>query len=132
MPHRKVRKLTIEEVKARFDQWRQTRRGRSRIPDELWALAGELAREHGVNKISRILRLEFNHLKRMAESAGQTPGGRGGRAPEFLELMAPRSGGPAEYTIELEVEGGTLRIHCRGASPAELAELSRALWNAGS
>ena len=45
--------------------------GRARIPESLWAAAGELARDHGVNQVSRVLRLEFNHLKRMAESGGR-------------------------------------------------------------
>jgi len=125
---RRIHSVTIEEVKARFDQWRQTRQGRSRIPDELWVAAGELARQHGVNKISRVLRLEFNHLKRMTESAGQTTPGRREKPPTFLELIAPRASGPAEYTIEMETDGRMLRIHCRGASPAELAQLSQALW----
>jgi hypothetical protein len=44
MTRTRRRSLTIEEVLARFDQWRQRRRGRSPIPDELWAAAGELAR----------------------------------------------------------------------------------------
>jgi len=132
VPHRTIRSVTIEEVKARFDQWRQSRQGRSRIPDELWAAAGELARQHGVNKISRVLRLEFNHLKRMAESARRVPSAKARKQPAFVELIAPRAGGPAEYSIELEANGRTLRIQCRGASLVELAQLSRALLNSAS
>src|SRR3954470_17602160 len=89
MPHRKTSGLTMEDVKSRFDQWRQTRRGKARIPEELWTAAGELAREHGVNRVSRVLRLEFNHLKRMAEAGRQTKSDNVGRAPAFLELMNP-------------------------------------------
>lgn len=130
MPRRKIRSLTIEEVQARFDQWRQTRRGRSRIPEELWAAAGELAREYGVNRISRALRLEFNHLRRVAESSG--PARRAEKAPAFVELLNPVSYGQPEYTIELDDPDGTLRIHCKGVSTTQLAELSRALWRKGS
>lgn len=130
MPRRKIHGLTIEEVQARFDQWRQTRRGRSRIPEELWAAAGELAREYGVNRISRALRLEFNHLRRVAESAGPTT--RAEKAPAFVELLNPVSYGRPEYTIELDGPDGTLRIHCKGVSATQLAELSRALWRKGS
>ena len=130
MPRRNASRLTMEEVQARFDQWRQTRRGRARIPDELWSAAGELAREHGVNRISRVLRLEFNHLKRMAESSGEATSGRVDKTPAFLELMNPMASGLREYTIELDGPGGTLRIHCKGITVREVADLSRALWSA--
>ena len=130
MSRRKIRSLTIEEVQARFDQWRKMRRGRSRIPEELWAAAGELAREYGVNRVSRALRLEFNHLKRVAESTGAAR--RTEKAPAFVELLNPVYYGRPEYTIELDGPDGTLRIHCKGVSATQLAELSRALWRKGS
>ena len=132
MARRRSSSLTIEEVQASFDQWRQTRRGRSRIPDELWAAAGELARSHGVNRISRILRLEFNHLKRMAESGGQISTARAEKPPAFLELVNPGASGLPEYTIEIDGPSGTLRIHCKGVTTADLADLSRALWSVAS
>jgi len=49
-----------------------------------------------------------------------------------VELMAP-TGVPfgssvAEYTLELEGHNRRLGIQCKGASTAELAALSRALW----
>ena len=37
--HSKSRTLTIDEVRARFEEWRQDRKGKSPIPDELWAAA---------------------------------------------------------------------------------------------
>jgi hypothetical protein len=89
MARRRRGNLTIEEVQASFDQWRKSRRGRSPIPDELWAAAGELARRHGVNRISRALRLEFNHLKRRAESSGRISATRADKTPAFLELVNP-------------------------------------------
>jgi hypothetical protein len=132
MASRKHSNLTIEKVEASFDQWRKTRRGRSSIPEELWAAAGELARRHGVNRISRVLRLEFNHLKRMAESGGQIPAPGNGKAPAFLELVNPGASGAPEYTIEIDGPNGTLRIHCKGVTTADLADLSRALWSVAS
>jgi hypothetical protein len=132
MASRKRRNLTIEEVQASFDEWRKNRRGRSPIPKELWAAAGELARMHGVNRISRVLRLEFNHLKRMAESGGQIPATGAGTAPAFLELVNPGASGAPEYTIEINCPSGTLRIHCKGVTAADLAVLSRALWSVAS
>ena len=132
MARRRRGNLTIEEVQARFDQWRKTRRGRSPIPDELWVAAGELARRHGVNRISRVLRLEFNHLKRMAKSGVQISDTGAEKAPSFLELVNPDASGLPEYTIEIDGPNGTLRIHCKGVTAADLADLSRALWSVAS
>jgi hypothetical protein len=50
-------------------------------------------------------------------------------SPAFVELMALRGSGLAEYTIELEGQRGKLRIHCKGATVADLADLGRALWD---
>jgi len=36
----KSQALTIDEVRARFEAWRQNRQGKSPIPDELWTAAG--------------------------------------------------------------------------------------------
>jgi hypothetical protein len=49
-------------------------------------------------------------------------------AASVSELIAPEANRVAEYTIELE--GGTLRIHCKGATVMEFADLSRALQSA--
>src|SRR5205807_264282 len=116
MPRRKTSGLTMEEVQSRFDQWRQTRRAKARIPDELWSAAGELAREHGVNRVSRILRLEFNHLMRLAESYGRAAARKGRALPAFVELIAPPTGVAPTCIIALEGQRGTMRIEWNGTT----------------
>jgi hypothetical protein len=129
MPRRRTRTLTIERLQARFANWRRNRQGRAAIPDELWSAASELARREGVNRIAAALHLDGGKLKRRM-AAGPTSAGA--VPPEFVELIVPRSTGRAEYTIELEGRQGTLRIHCKGTSAADLVRLSRALWGAVS
>src|SRR5689334_19359124 len=105
----------LRKVYRRLERWRSNRKGRSRIPESLWAAAGELAREHGVNPVSRMLRLEFNHLKRLAESSGQTARKR--RAmPAFVELIAPQSAVAPACAIELQGRRGTMRIEWKGTT----------------
>src|SRR5215470_16337465 len=58
--------VTMRKVFRRLERWRRQRQGRERIPQRLWVAAGELARQHGVNPVSRVLGLDFNRLKRMA------------------------------------------------------------------
>jgi hypothetical protein len=66
----------IQAVRERFETWRQTRLGRSRIPAALWAAAAQLARRHGVHRVARVLGLnDFalrNHALEAAPDAVQT------------------------------------------------------------
>ena len=122
------RALTIDEVRARFEEWRKNRQGKSAIPDELWSAAVQLARKDGINRTAAELHLDGGKLKRlMVEKT--TPGKP---APAFVELLTPRAISIPECTIELEGRHGTVRIQLKGASASDLAALSRALWGAAS
>jgi hypothetical protein len=95
----------------------------------LWSAAIELACKDGVNRTAAALHLDGGKLKRRMVEAGaivQKP-----VSSAFVELMA-HGGGLAEYTIELEGQRGKLRIHCKGATVADLADLGRALWDAAT
>jgi hypothetical protein len=96
------------------------------IPDALWAAAGELAREHGVNQVSRALHLEFKHLKRVTE-AGPQNGGKQAK-PSFIELIAPPTSAARECILELEGPRGKLRIELKDTATTEVAAIGRALW----
>jgi hypothetical protein len=90
-------------------------------------MAAEVACRDGVNRTAAVLHLDGGKLKRMmgtSKAVGNRP-----EPPTFVELMASGTSGLAEYTIEVESRNAKLRIHCKGATMAELAELSRALWD---
>jgi hypothetical protein len=53
----------LEEVKEQFAQWRQNRKGRESIPDELWQAAVRLTKEHSLNKIVKELNLSYSGFK---------------------------------------------------------------------
>ena len=120
---------SIEQVRARFGQWRQTRQGKARIPDELWSAAVTVAQRDGCNRTAAALGLDGGKLRKQMAAAGAVP--KRAAPPVFLELAAPEASA-AEYTIELEGRNGTLRIHCKGVTATQLAELSRSLWSAAS
>jgi hypothetical protein len=135
VPRKQWQAAMIEQVQSRFRQWRKTRRGKAPIPDELWEAAAVLARRDGVNQTATALGLDGSKLKRrMGESAAAATRRTATAPPAFVELRAPAN--PAahrpEYTIELEGRHGKLRIHCQGATTAELAGLSRALLDSAS
>ena len=126
--HSKGRALTIDEVRARFEEWRQNRQGKSPIPDELWAAAVELARKDGINRTAAALHLDGGKLKRLMGAKATC----GKPAPAFVELLPPRAISIPDCMIELEGRRGTVRIQLKGASASDLAGLSRALWEAAS
>lgn len=124
----KVQTFSIDEVRSRFEAWRQNRQGRERIPDELWSAAIELARKNGINQTAAELHLDGGKLKRLM--AGKVTSGKS--APAFVELLPPRGVSLPECSIELEGRRGKIRIQLKGASASDLAGLSRALWEAAS
>ena len=126
---RSVDTLNLDEARTRFENWRQNRSGKQPIPEELWSAAIELARRDGVNPTAVALHLDGGKLKRRMAAADSVPGKA--VPPTFVELVAP-GGGLRECTIELEGRNTKLRIHWKGATAADVAALSRALWDVAS
>jgi hypothetical protein len=122
--------LDTDQVRTRFESWRQTRKGKARIPDELWSAAVEVARREGVNHTAAALHLDGGKLKRRMMATGRVRDKT--MPPAFAEMMVPHAVGASECTIELEGRNGKLRIHWKGATAADLAGLSRALWDVAS
>ena len=50
-----------------FERWCRTHKSPTRLPQHLWSLAAELAREYGISRTARTLRLEYNGLKKRLE-----------------------------------------------------------------
>jgi hypothetical protein len=111
----------MQGICRRFDRWRRSHRGRLPIPEGLWASAAAVAREHGVFRTAKVLRLEYSKLKRMAEAA-DCPQPTAPTA--FLELM-PQGVSAADCVIELEGPRGKMRIQWKGATASDLAGLIR-------
>ena len=117
----------MRRVCRRFERWRNGHKARLPIPEKLWASAAEVAREHGVFRTAKVLRLEYGKLKRMVESAA--PYGRPATVPTtFLELAPAQAVGLSEGLMEWEGPRGKVRIQWKGTTVPDLASLSRALW----
>jgi hypothetical protein len=121
----------IDDVRARFEDWRETRKGKARIPDELWSAAIAVARRDGINQTAAALHLDGGKLKRLMLAAKPSPGKTMPPAT-FVELMNPLIGGLPECTIELEGQNRKLRIHLKGATAADVSGLGRVLWDVAS
>lgn len=110
-------------TKQSIEQWRAKRRPRSRLPEDLWREAIELARVHGVNKVARTLKLDYYSLKKRVSVAEIEP-----KAPEFIQILDGAAAiGKPECVIELEDgSGAKLRISLRGAGVPDIPALARA------
>ena len=113
----------FSRLQRKFAHWRQRRRPRTRIPEELWRAAAELACAQGINRTARALRLDYYSLKKRAAATA----GSGVRAPEFVELLSGGMPAPRpECLIEVEEPGGAkLRIHLQGGEFPDVAALTR-------
>ena len=115
----------IDRLRMRFEAWRSRCQPRTRIPERLWESAVQVAKEYGLNKTAKTLRLDYYTLKQKLEiSSGiQAP------APAFIELHSPTVGLIAECIIECENQNGAkMRIHIKGMEAPDLNALSSAFW----
>jgi len=131
----------LEGARRRFERWRATREGHTRIPEALWVSAVRAASQYGVCQTSRVLRLDYYSLKKRVEAAGPpderiSRGGPGRQARAgFIELVPPAPvsytlAGTPECTLELEDAcGAKMRVCLKGAPAPDLAALSRSFWN---
>ncbi len=116
----------IEAVRTRFEQWRSSRSRKSPIPDGLWKLAINAARQQGVNRTARQLRLDAGKLKRLLVAADRGMS-KLRRQPRFVELIAPATVASPECVIEFEAATGSkMRIHWKTAAAPDWTNLLRA------
>lgn len=116
----------LEQLRRRFDEFRNTQPLRSRLPEPLWAAAAELATRYGVHPTARTLRLDYGGLRRRVEQRAQqksTPVD----ATTFVELVGPVAGAITNCNVEVEsVQGSKLRLELKAVATSELVNLIRA------
>jgi hypothetical protein len=125
-------------LRGRFEAWRRTREGRSRIPEPLWNSAVKLAKKHGLHRTAKALRVNYYALKERVEekAASDVRDVSAGDGATFLELGDARpvssvAAGSCEYTLELEDgDGAKMRVHLSGVAAPDLVALSRSFWQA--
>ena len=134
----------LEAVRRRFEFWRRTREGRSRIPDVLWNSAVRLCATYGIHRTAKTLRLNPDSLKkhvastsgngsRRQEPCRQKAAGREA-ATAFIEWPPLERSGVPECIVELEhPRGAKMRIRLTGRqSPEVVAAVSQVFFGAGS
>jgi hypothetical protein len=113
-----------------FERWRRTHKPPTRLSESLWSLAVELAREYGLSRTARTLRLDYNGLKKRLEFLAPDKASPTTSPPPFLELLPSGMHPTVECTLEREdAQGVKICIHLQGRELPDLAALSRSLWS---
>ncbi len=113
-----------------FERWRGKQKPRTRLPDHLWALATELAREFGLNPTASLLRLDYYGLKKRLERPVADDTSPTTANPSFLELLPLQATPVAQCTIESQnAEGTQIRIQLKGQDLRDLTVLCGELWS---
>ncbi|MEW6441853.1 MAG: hypothetical protein AB1640_13040 [bacterium] len=124
-----LKKLTLEDVRERFEEWRRKRRRRAEpIPEELWAAAVRLTKEHSVVQVSKILRLDYTKLKRRASPEGSP------RGPKLVEVdLCPPETPAGQCFLEVEEpHGRRLKLALKGKVDLDVLAVIRSMWGEGS
>ncbi len=122
----------LEEVKHRFTAWRNTEHKGGRIPEEVWNLATELAREIGINRIARALHLDYTKLKHRVtgQVASKTNTSPTTAVPTFVEFAVDAVSQRPESVVEFEGRCGKITIRLAEHNPADIVALAEALSRA--
>ena len=109
----------LEQLRCRFEEFRNTRSGHARLPETLWVAAAELARRYGVNPTARALGLEYGGLRKRVENQGQSKAKRKRtEGPSFMEFVAPGATAVTNCTVEVEsAQGGKPKLELRAWQP---------------
>src|ERR1039458_1675778 len=65
--------MALARVQPALAAWRQQRRHREAIPDDLWRLIVPLAQAHGVSPVAQGLHLNYPALKQRTLAGGPRP-----------------------------------------------------------
>lgn len=120
----------LERLRRRIDRWRDTRDGRRRIPQGLWASAVKAAGRYGLSPTARALGLDYYSLQKHVDATASC--GEPDRREEagFIEVAPAASAGAPECSLELvHPRGARLRVQLKGMPAPDLAALSRSFWD---
>lgn len=118
----------LQKAQQLFANWRESKTGRPRIPDNLWQAATDLHHIQGmtINKIARGLRLNHTALKEKVFDMRPAELGLSAReeSPMFIEVAPPPE--CSDCVIEMESQTGVkMRICFRGRADPTVISLGK-------
>ena len=128
--HLSAKTTALEKGKERFETWREVRKKRTKIPEELWQAAVELSSDYSLNKISQTLHLDYSVLRERILSMKSEELGVKGAVDGFVEVDLGGGGSTEEWVFELEDgKGAKMRMRMKGGAGVDLIEIAKVLWS---
>jgi len=129
---------SLEQLGQRFKHWRETRVRGQRIPAQMWTAAVQMARQLGVQRVAKGLRVDYERLKKRVQGAGGVaPAGKidtrkvDTRFVEMLVATPTAAPGRCECALELEnAQGAKMRMELSGNGLGALGAVCSAFWSA--
>ena len=129
---------SLEQLGLRLKCWREARVRGQRIPAEMWTAAVQMARQFGVQRVAKGLRVDYGRLKRRVQgTGGEARSGRVGTRKVdagFVEMVvSPPSVTPGRCECALELEnaqGAKMRLELNGNGLGALGAVCSAFWGA--
>jgi len=114
----------LRRAQERFESWRNSRSGKSRIPETLWDVAVKMASKHGLSRTSIVLKVGYYSLKKRVERPDEPEESAN---TTFIELPAA-SNATQECVIESFADGMCeVRIQLKGYTAADVVSVSHSL-----
>lgn len=127
---RVVRSTRLDDTRQRIERWRETRRhGHVCMPAALWDSAVAAARQHGLYRTARTLRVDYGALKKHLDATPDPA--QALPATTFVELAPAGLASPPACVIEIDGPRGTLRIRLGGVALRDLVAVAQ-LWGEAS
>ena len=122
--------VELDQVREELAAWRANPGKGKAIPDSVWLKAASVAKQHGVNPVSKALGLDYTYLKKRVTGDGSKRRSSG-LVPAFVEVKPETSSAELACVIELEKGSGTrMRICVKSASSVDWGRIKEAFLGA--
>jgi len=120
--------VSLRTVQSQITRWRAHRRKRGAMPPALWEAAVVLAREQGVYRVARALRVDYGTLQRRVGTAA-AGGGFVTVAPAVWAAPREGAGAVVEWSA---ADGSKLVVRLTARDRLDLERLAAAFWRRSS
>jgi len=114
---------SLDEVRAQFEQWRNSRDKRKAIPEALWEAAASLYPAHSLHQISKALRLNHTKLKHYVQGPNLSM-----PPASFIEVGFVGPASPYKGSVEMRHQNGA-RMTMQITDNRDLMKLARLFWS---
>jgi hypothetical protein len=117
----------LKEVQRRVERWRERGGGKgTRMPEELWQAAEEVARVEGLYSTSRALRVEYSRLKQRVRSRPVTSTKTSSVSSSFVELGMSQLCGVCKTVIDVCGRwGDRMHVEVMGTPTVDIVGLTQ-------